>query len=183
MRGYSVRRPLINSALVALTVVAAVMVPTALMAWPPWLSIETPVNPYDPATRGAVLLARTSLRPGSSDSVTLTGTAEGLAAGKREQVRLSFDRTSRAGVFALQKQWPSEGTWMLVISLGPPNVAVATAIVDIAPGGEVATIRVPMQRNARSEPIPRAVSRAEIDSSLAALARARGSATTSTNND
>jgi hypothetical protein len=143
MHGSSDRRTSTRNALLALFFVAVVVLPASLLAWPPWLSIETPVNPYDPATRGAVLLARTSLRPGSTDSVTLTGTAEGLVAGKRESVRLRFDRTPRAGVFALRKQWPSDGTWMLVISLGPPSVAVATAIVDMTPGGEVATVRVP----------------------------------------
>lgn len=183
MYGSSDRRTSTRNALLALFFVAVVVLPASLLAWPPWLSIETPVNPYDPATHGAVLLARTSLRPGSTDSVTLTGTAEGLVAGKRESVRLRFDRTPRAGVFALRKQWPSDGTWMLVISLGPPSVAVATAIVDITPGGEAATVRVPMQRNARSESIPRAVSRAEIDSSLAARAGVRMAATTPSGNN
>ncbi len=152
----------------------AVALPSSLMAWPPWLSIETPVNPYDQATRGAFLLAHIALRPGSTDdNVTLTGTAEGIVAGKRESVRLSFDRTPRAGVFALRKQWPSEGTWVLVISLGPREVTVTTAIVDLGSNGEVIGVRVPTQRNARSEAIPRAVSAEEIDSSLAARAGAR----------
>ncbi len=163
-----------RNALLALLLATAVALPSSLMAWPPWLSIETPVNPYDQATRGAFLLAHTVLRPGSADNkVTLTGTAEGIVAGKRESVRLNFDRTPRAGVFALRKQWPSDGTWALVISLGPREVAVTTAIVDLGSNGEVIGIRVPTQQNARSDIIPRAVTAEEIDSSLAARAGAR----------
>jgi hypothetical protein len=155
-----------RNAILALALAAAVALPSPLMAWPPWLSIETPVNPSDPVTRGAFLLVHTYTRPGSNEPMVLTGTAEGLVRGKRESVRLSFDSTPRSGVFALRKQWPSTiGTWMLVITVLPHT----TAIVDLARTGEVAAVRIPLQRIGRSD-VPRAVTRQEIDSSLVARA-------------
>ena len=177
MPGYARQLKLIRNFVFTLLVVAAVALPSSLMAWPPWLSIETPVNPYNPATHGAFLLARVSTRSGSTDMVTLMGSAEGLVAGKRTSIHLSFDSTPTAGVFALRKQWPSTGTWTLVISLGPSSGAATTAIVDLGANGEVVSVRVPTRRNAHSDVVPRAVSRAEIDSSLAARAGVRLAAT------
>jgi hypothetical protein len=129
--------------------------------WPPWLSIEAPVNPFDAATAGAAFLVHAAVRdhtPGLSD---LSGSAEGLVAGVRRTIPLSFDATSRPGVFTVRRQWPSEGAWVVRVSL-----ATTTAIVLLDRDGDVAGVRIPTMM-AEGRAIPRAVVARDIDSTLA----------------
>ena len=74
------------------------------------------------------------------------GKAEGIVSGERRSVSLKFGGTSRTGVYALNKQWPSEGTWVLFITANQgPNDDV-TAVVELAADGQVAAVRVPTER-------------------------------------
>jgi len=146
---------------------AAAAAPTSVAhaAWPPWLSIEAPVNPYDPSTRDAVMLVHVRLREGTAALSGLAGTAEGVVRGQRRSVRLRFDTTAVPGVFGLRRQWPDEGTWLVRVTF-----AHTTAIVTLDGDGNLASVRVPT-RLAQGHPIPRPVDRAEIDSVLALAAR------------
>lgn len=132
---------------------------------PAWLSIESPVNPYDQATRGAALLVHARLVSGNVRVADLSGTAEGLVNGARRSMPLRFDTTSNTDVFALRRQWPAEGTWILRIALRE-----TTALVSIDAQGNVASVRVPTE-SSRGMPLPRAVSRQEVDSTLMAASR------------
>ena len=135
--------------------------------WPPWLSIESPVNPYDPATRGAALLVRTFVREGGTSAADLTGSAEGLVGAARRSVALTFDATAYPGVYALRRQWPKEGTWMLRITL----MGHTTALVTLDRGEGVASVRVATRVQSTSGiPLPRDVAMREIDSTLTAMA-------------
>ena len=87
-------------------------------------------------------ITATSSRP------VCTGTAEGIVAGARRTIPLAFDTTSRRGSYALRKQWPSDGMWMLVINTGGQAQGV-TALVDIGRQGDVARVRVPTQARRR----------------------------------
>lgn len=140
---------------------------------PPWISIETPANPYDAATRGALLVVHT-FHHGTPTASGVTGTAEGIVAGSRRSVRLSFDAMSRPGSYALRKQWPSDGTWMLVINTGGQAEGV-TALVDIAETGDVSRVRVPTRREGAHQ-VPAQVTAHDIDAALAARATARTAA-------
>src|SRR6266566_2175481 len=73
----------------------------------------------------------------------VTGTAEGMVNGERRSLKLEFAETAREGVHALKRTWPKEGTWTLVIQANQGPDDAATAVVDLGPDGEVATIRVP----------------------------------------
>ena len=137
----------------------------ATVKWPPWLSIESPVNPFDPATRGALLLVHAVTREGPAAAAALTGTAEGIVNGARRTIRLQLDPTPTPGVFAVRRQWPTEGTWLLRVSMQN-----TTAIVSLDAEGRVAAVRVPTQ-HASGVDIPRAVTAQEIDSTLSAAAR------------
>lgn len=134
---------------------------------PPWISIETPPNPYDAASRGAYLVVHT-FHHGDAVASGVTGTAEGIVNGARRSVSLAFDTTSKRGSYALRKQWPSDGVWMLVINTGGRTSGV-TALVDIGPRGDVAGVRVPTRQDGRWE-IPLAVSDRDIDVALQARA-------------
>jgi hypothetical protein len=137
----------------------------AAVKWPAWLSIESPVNPFDRDNRGAVLLVHAMTREGAAPLAALNGTAEGVVSGQRRSIPIHFDTTHAPGVFAVRKQWPSDGTWLLQITL-----AQTTAIVVVDRDGSVASVRVPTQLQNGSQ-IPRGVAAKEIDSTLAAARR------------
>lgn len=159
------RRTLLALAALALAGSAAA---TAVVAGPPWISIELPANPMDPSTRGAYLLVHTF----HHEQVTrelVTGTAEGMVRGQRRSLELEFDRTSRPGVLALKRQWPAEGAWVLAIRVGRGEGS-ATALVGIAADGEVRFVRVPTTAKADGGAWwPRQVTAPEIERELRAL--------------
>ena len=93
---------------IAIAACAIALAAAAPSFGPPWISIETPPNPYDAASRGAFLVVHT-FHHGDLVASGVTGTAEGIVAGSRRSVPLAFDTTSRKGSYALRKQWPSDG--------------------------------------------------------------------------
>jgi len=151
----------------ALTAIPAVAAPTSVVAGPPWISIEYPVNPFDRTTRGAHLLVH-AYHHGTPIAQPVSGTAEGIVNGERRTMTLRFETTSRTGVYALRKQWPSEGTWTLVISVtqgGDGDAAVAQAIVELSPSGAVSSVQVPMRQHAEGR-FPRRLTAAEIETAV-----------------
>ena len=149
------------------TVLSALLAAPAL-AGPPWISIELPANPYDQATRGAFLLVH-AFHHGQPVAYLLTGTAEGIVNGERRSIKLEFSETTRDGVYALKRMWPTDGVWTLVIKANQGPDDAATAVIELGAQGEVASIRVPvMQRGQWTVPAP--VSLGEIDAALKARA-------------
>jgi hypothetical protein len=152
--------------LIRLTSLVAALLATSAAAaparakWPPWLSIESPVNPYDGSVTGAVLLVHAATRDGTPTVSDVSGAAEGIVSGARRTIALRLDATSRAGVFAVRRQWPSEGTWLLRLSL-----ASTTALVSLDGAGRVVGVSIPTTM-AEGRPIPRAVVARDIDSTL-----------------
>jgi hypothetical protein len=142
-------------ALIALTAAAP-----ARAKWPPWLSFESPVNPYDRSLDGSVLLIHAATHDGVPTISDVSGAAEGIVTGARRSIALKLDPTSRAGVFAVRKQWPAEGTWLLRISLYE-----TTALVSLDASGRISGVNIP-STFAEGRPIPRPVAAREIDSTL-----------------
>jgi hypothetical protein len=140
---------------------------SAAVAGPPWISIEYPVNPFDRTTRGAHLLVHAYYH-GTPVAYPVTGTAEGLVNGERRTMTLRFETTSRTGVYALRRQWPSAGAWTLVISVTQSDHdrgGVAQALVELAPDGAVASVRVPTQQHAEGA-FPRRLTSQEIEAAV-----------------
>lgn len=135
--------------------------PAAHFKSPAWLSVESPVDPYDPATRDAALLVHTRLIDRDARLGDLSGSAEGLVNGARRSIALRFDSVARPNTFGVRRQWPAQGTWLLRISLRE-----TTALVSLDPAGNVTGTHVPM-RQTGDIPLPRAVGAREIDSALA----------------
>src|SRR3954463_8377549 len=151
---------------------AALFATTAFVsAGPPWISIEYPANPYDAASRGAVLLVHT-FHHGTSVGYPVSGTAEGLVNGARRTVSLEFKPTSWPGVYALNKQWADDGVWTLVIATtqGAGEFNTASAIVELGADGRVASVSVPTRRNASGYLLPNAVAMSDVDAGLRARA-------------
>jgi hypothetical protein len=136
-------RTLSLAALAVLTLTIAAAAPAPL--GPPWISIEYPPSPYDASTRDAFLLVHT-FHHGTPIMAPVSGKAEGIVAGERRSVPLKFAGTSRTGVFALNKQWASDGTWVLFITANQGPDDDVTAVVELAADGQVAAVRVPTER-------------------------------------
>jgi hypothetical protein len=159
------RRSVLPAILLALGTTTAAFATPLTAKWPPWLSIESPVNPFDPTARGAAFLVHAIFREGQAQLSDLSGTAEGLVDGARRSITLRFDTTGRPGTFAVRRQWPTEGTWLLRIALQQ-----TTAIITLDRSGNVASVRVPTEL-ARGNQLPRPVGAKEIDSTLAEAAK------------
>lgn len=141
--------------------------PVLPIAGPPWISIEYPVNPFDRTTRGAHLLVH-AYHHGTPVGHPVSGTAEGIVNGQRRTITLRFESTSRTGVYALRKQWPSDGTWSLVINVTQGNDGdgnVAQALVELSPTGSVASVHVPTRQHAEGA-FPRRLSATEIEAAV-----------------
>ena len=151
----------------ALTPVASRAAPfaTTALKWPPWLSVEYPVNPYDQANRDALLLVHAAMHDGVPSTRDLTGTAEGIVNGQRQSIELRLDATSQPGVFAVRRQWPTQGSWMLEITLAKST----TALVSLDRTGAVSSVSIPMKMGS-GERLPRDVAAHDIDSTLAVIA-------------
>jgi hypothetical protein len=162
------RRAVVRAATLAAVASLGVVTLGASPAFgPPWISIETPPNPHDRAARGAFLVVNT-FHHGNATAASVTGTAEGLVSGARRSVPLSFVATARPGSYALRKQWPTDGIWMLVINTGGRTEG-ATALVELGAAGEVTSVRVPTRQQGEWT-IPTAVTARDIDDALGARA-------------
>jgi hypothetical protein len=150
---------------------AALLGTTAFAAFgPPWISIEYPANPYDSGSRDAFLLVH-AFHHGTPVSFPVSGTAEGIVAGARRTVSLEFKNTSRPGVYALNKQWPSEGVWTLVLGVtqGDGDGNTVKAVVELGTNGQVLSAVVPTRMQGVHR-VPAPVSMADVDAALRARA-------------
>ncbi len=156
----------------AFVALLSALLSTPAVAGPPWISIELPANPLDQTTRGAFLVVH-AYHHGTAITATMTGTATGVVKGQRRTVPLTFERTSRPGVYALRNQWGSEGRWVLVLSAdqgGGNGSDTAEAMVEVSEGGVVTAVRVPTKQE-REGAFPRKVTAAEIDAALSSTPR------------
>ena len=167
-------RTIARSALAALSLVA-IMAMTPASFGPPWISIEYPPSPFDPTTRDALLLVH-AFHHGTPMNFPVAGKAEGMVAGKRQSVTLDFTRTSRQGVYALKKQWPAEGSWVLAIDVTQEPGSKAGALVELGAAGEVVKVTVPTDRR-DGHGIPRAITPSEVDAALRGRVALAGGAT------
>ena len=151
--------------------VASLLATTAFTTLgPPWISIEYPANPYDSGSRDAFLLVH-AFHHGTPVSFPVSGTAEGVVNGARRTISLEFKNTSRPGVYAVHKQWPSEGVWTLVLGVtqGEGDFNTASAIVELGTNGQVLNVNVPTRMQGIHR-VPAAVKMADVESALIARA-------------
>ena len=129
----------------------------------PWISIETPANPYEQATRGALMLVHT-FHHGTRVNLPLVGKAEGLVDGERKSVALTLVSSSQIGTRAVRNEWGSKGIWTVLLTATEGQGSIQ-AVAEITADGSVGKISVPMKGGR-----PHLLSVAEIDSGLRARA-------------
>jgi hypothetical protein len=76
------------------------------------LQIGNPSANPEALARHAVLVARMSACR-SPEKTTVTATAEGTVNGTRQTIPLKIVPLSTAGTFAVTREWPAEGTWVV----------------------------------------------------------------------
>jgi hypothetical protein len=133
--------------LCGLTALIAVMAPGAALAGGFWLSVELPSAQSDARARGAALLVRPDgcFGPGARVSAR----AEGLVNGHRRSLplRVIHVSTDAQGIplYAIQRQWPREGVWVLTFtgtSRGPASnrsgyTATCRTLLELGPNGSI----------------------------------------------
>ncbi|MBX3145267.1 MAG: hypothetical protein KF785_00745 [Gemmatimonadales bacterium] len=137
-----------------------------LLAGPPWISIELPPNPFDAASRNAVLLVHAfHYRQNANEGVT--GRAVGIVNGVRRTMTLQLDRTSRPGVFALRNTWGSVGAWTLILTASQEHGHAAEVMVKMT-GARVIAVEAATEPSQHAElPVmSRRFTEAEIEASL-----------------
>jgi len=112
----------------------------------------------------AVLVVRPRLCEDEA-SVRITGTAEGVVNGERQSVALQLVALPAAGVHAVQQQWPDSGQWVVHLTATcPATRAITSAIVPITKSGFLRD---------KTEILPAAATRAQIEAALAAHRRSQ----------
>jgi len=127
------------------------------------LTIGNPVAANVPQVKSAVLVVRPD-GCGEPAKSQITGTAEGIVNGARRSVPLKLTPLPTPGVYAIFREWPAEGVWVVSLT-GKYIGATSSAIVPIGPKGFM---------RESSKFLPRSASEDEIQTSLKALASLRG---------
>jgi hypothetical protein len=123
-------------------------------------SVGSPVASQDYRAKGAAFVFRAQgcAEPAKSQ---IAGTAEGVVKGARQSVALKVVAMTKAGVYAVYQNWPTEGEWVVNLK-GTCADASAGAIIPIGPKGFI---------RESSKFFPRAATNAEIETSLKEIAK------------
>ncbi len=132
-----------------------------------YIAVEAPTSSTDPQLKDAVVLVRPYGCHTPTDA-SLSATAEGLVDGRRQSIPLQLTLAS-TGVYAVKRQWPTEGVWVLAIS-GKYLNATSSALVELGPKGKVQWRFSGDGKNITARIEPRQFTREEIEASLHALA-------------
>ncbi len=108
---------------------SVLLLPSDRVAHPvgaPWLSVELPANPMDASTRDAVMVVRAYYHERPARFIP-TGMAEGIVKGQRRSIPLEITEGAVAGTYAIHKNWPNEGHWLLNVGMqgqDGPNLVI-----------------------------------------------------------
>lgn len=135
------RSSLVLAAVAALSTALA----TPARAGGPWISIETPVNPFNSALSKAYCLVRV-YHHGNPAYYPVTATAEGMVNGERKTIPLTLTETGSPGLYGVNFTPEKEGTWILVMSVGEKKeFQNVTVVVGVGRNGQIASAHVPMK--------------------------------------
>lgn len=99
-------------------------------------------------------------------TVRITGTAEGLVAGKRQSLPITLTAVDPAeAIYAVQQQWPETGAWVLHLkgSCASPK-AEASTLVAVTRGTFI---------REKSEVLREPATKKQVDDAVSALARSQ----------
>ena len=122
------------------------------------------VNKYFKKTDKKVIVAVRAVVCQDLATVRITGTAEGLVAGKRQSLPVTLTAVEPAeAVYAIHQQWPEEGAWVLHLkgACAKPK-AEASTLVAVSKGTFI---------REKSEVLREPATKKQVDDAVAALAR------------
>lgn len=124
------------------------------------------VNKYFKKNDKKVVLAVRAVVCDDLASVRMTGTAEGLVAGKRQSLPITFTAIEpAAAVYAIQQQWPEEGAWVLHLKGSCANPkAEASTLVAVSKGTFI---------REKSEVLREPATKKQVDEAVSALSRSQ----------
>jgi hypothetical protein len=154
--------------LVAVTAATKSTSARAVMFGGPWISIETPVNPYVSSTAGALFVVHTYVHQNLVD-LPVSGRAEGLVDGKRRTVPFTLTKSAQAGTYVVRPEWGGKGIWTVLVTAMPEakNGWSIQAAVDVGADGEIEKVTVP-----RAGHTPRLLTDADVERGLRDRAKA-----------
>ena len=104
----------------------------AFAGGPPSFSFEAP-----PQGSNAVLVVHANACHMPTDAA-VTARAEGIVNGQRKSIPLKLTPTGSIGVYAVSRQWPTEGAWVLTFRIWDTTALVKLEAKDGSPMFEVA---------------------------------------------
>jgi hypothetical protein len=97
-----------------LTLIAAAVSAVLLLAGTFVLEIGRPSANPEAQAKHAVMVVRSSACA-HPEKTNLTATAEGIVNGKRRTIPVKLVPLSGAGTYAVTRQWPTEGNWVVAL--------------------------------------------------------------------
>jgi hypothetical protein len=123
-----------------------------------WLELGNPAANPEAAAKQAVLVARITACH-APEKTALTATAEGVTNGGRESIPLKVIRLSKPDSFAVTRQWPESGEWVVkIVATNPQYKNYATSVLVPVGGNSFKWAGVKY--------FPHAPTNAEVDASL-----------------
>src|SRR5262245_22807361 len=136
-----------------------------------YLSLEKPANADARQAKDAVLLVR-PYGCHQPENAAISATAEGFVKGRRETLELKLHPVSK-GVYAIKRQWPAEGVWLVAVR-GSYLGVHRSALLELAPDGTVKIEKA--GGNGSQVKLLDELTAADIDTRLRVLAKERLSA-------
>ncbi len=112
---------------------AVVALSAQLQAGGFWLTLGNPDASGEARAMHAVATVKAFGCHNPADA-TITGIAIGVLDGKRQTIPLKLTRLREPGMYAVARQWPSEGRWVVQFT-GRYNGAVASTLAPAGPNG------------------------------------------------
>jgi hypothetical protein len=130
--------------LVAVTAANKSSAPRAAMFGGPWISIESPVNPYVASQAGGLFVVHTYVHMNPSD-LPVSGRAEGIVDGKRRTVPFKLASSGQMGTYVVRREWGEKGIWTVLLTAMPEakNGWSIQAVVNVGADGEIEKVSVP----------------------------------------
>jgi hypothetical protein len=123
-KGDEIRMKVFYKSLLALSILTIPLFAGALL-----LEVANPASNPEAMKNHAVLVARITACHSPAET-TVTATAEGLVNGMRKNIPLKVIPLSTAGTFAVTREWPNEGAWVVkLVATNPEYRDYATSVL------------------------------------------------------
>lgn len=111
------------------TLLAVSVLSAPLWAGSMWLEIGNPAANPEATAKQAVLVARITACH-APEKTELTATAEGMTNNGRQSIPLKVIRLSKPDTFAVTREWPKSGEWVVkIVATNPEFGNYATSVL------------------------------------------------------